>query len=397
MDRMTTRIGLGLTRDEIRAVAVRRGRIVWTGEATREAGVPLADSVSALLRSVPAPRFPRPILSAAVGPHASQIKLIGGLPAVSDPAILSALIRENAGSFFRKNGVHLVTQCSTSIQPGEVIAMAIDEPEVLALREVCRTLHWRFGHVAPVPVAVMTSVLNPEFTWTDAGLAIDVTRTGTTITGLRTRRIDVPETPALTLQAVPLLASLGERGIRFADAFGAATMEKPALAAPLRGPSWDSRGLLRQVRLPAAVLGFGLGILALSPLGGVWATHQAREKSADVSADQRRTILVALGRLEWVSRVLQAATRFSNDRVLATPAFSELALTLPDETMLVSLERNERQVDLVALTPNPANVLAALERLPHVHSVELVGPVRREGYSGRELQRVTVRFTRERP
>src|SRR5881296_3715873 len=89
VDRMTTRIGLALARDAVRAVAVRRRRILWAAEAPLEPGAALDAAIRSLLAAAPVPRFPRPVLSAAIGPQASQVRLVAGLPDIQDSETLA--------------------------------------------------------------------------------------------------------------------------------------------------------------------------------------------------------------------------------------------------------------------------------------------------------------------
>jgi hypothetical protein len=108
-------------------------------------------------------------------------------------------------------------------------------------------------------------------------------------------------------------------------------------------------------------------------------------------------VLSTLAQLDRVSAILEDTRRFAASRSPVTPLLDELARALPEGSVLVSFELGDEQGQLVALSSNAATVLAAVERLPGARSVELMGPVQREAATGREVQRVTVRWRRTPP
>jgi hypothetical protein len=84
---------------------VRRGKPIWTKEKFREPGPPAADEIVELFSGAALRRLPAPLLNVAVGPHASQVKVLRNLPPVDDINVLAGLVRENVGAFFvKKNG-----------------------------------------------------------------------------------------------------------------------------------------------------------------------------------------------------------------------------------------------------------------------------------------------------
>jgi len=396
---MRTRIGLALARDAVRAVAVRRHQVVWAAEAPLEPGAPLHTVIESLLSAAPVRRFPRPSVSAAVGPHASQVRLVTGLPDAQDAQTLAAIIRENPGSFFLKNGMPLIT---TGVRPagaGAALAAAIDEPCVAAIRDACRTGRWRLAFIAPTAIALAGALEDRSFTWTDGTVVVDITRSEDVIDSVRTRPLCAAEPAATPLRPVPALATFGETAVRYADAYGAAVMEAPpalgldALAAGAWSPSEARRRLL----LPSLLLAVGIGSFVLSPIAAFRAASRARARLAAVRDDQRQTVLSTLAQLDRVSAILEDTRRFAASRSPVTPLLDELARALPEGSVLVSFELGDEQGQFVAMSSNAATVLAAVERLPGARSVELMGPVQREAATGREVQRVTVRWRRTPP
>jgi hypothetical protein len=393
---MRTRIGLALASDAVRAVAVRKQRIVWAAEAPLEAGASIRPVIEALLRLAPVRRFPRPVLSVAVGLHASQVKVLTGFPGVLDDATLTALIRENTGSFFLKNGVPLVTTRTRLMSTGVALGGAIEEPCVQTLRDICKALGWRLESIAPTPSVLVHVLTDASFAWADGPLLVEVTRSSDSIECVRTRLRSATEPLPAEPQPVPGLATLGEGAVRYADAYGAAVVESPAaLGIESRATvAWSPIEARKRLLPPALLLAFGLASFLASPLGSVWAGDRARARLAAVRPDQKQVVVSTLARLDSVDAILEGSRRFAASRALVIPTFGGLVQGLPDGCILVSLELGDQQGSLTALCPTPAAVLAAVERLPGARAAEMVGAARRETVAGRQVQRVTVRWRR---
>ena len=394
---MSTRIGLALGRDAVRAVVVRRHHVVWAVEAAVEPGAALADVVSALLDSAPVRPFARPSLSVAVGAYAAQLRLVAGLPDGLDPLTLTAVIRESAGSFFLKNGVPLVTTGIRLVGTGVALAGAIDGPCVELVRDICWSRRWQLGFIAPAPVALINGVLDSAFSWTDGGVVTDVGHADHTIETIRTRAASATD-PGAAPQPVPALAALGEGAIRYADAYGAAVLEGPEALArdALTAGVWTTREARRRLAAPVLVLAMAIVAFTLSPLGASRAASRAQARLATVGANEWRAVESATQQLDRLSAMLTDVRGFSETRATATPVAGALAHVLPEGSTLLSLELSDDQGQIVVLTSSPAAILAAVQRLPGARSAELVGTVRRDASAAREAQRVTVRWRRGR-
>src|ERR1041385_3681534 len=395
---MRSRIGLALARDAVRAVALPRHQIVWAAEAPLEPGATLASVIESLLAAAPVRRFPRPIVSAAVGPHASQVRLVTGLPDGQDAQTLAAIIRENASLFFLKNGVPLITTDVRPADAGVALAAAIDEPYVAAVRDACAG-RWRLSCIAPTPIALVRAFEDRSFSWMDGTVVVEVTRSDDAIESVRTRRWCATEPVASPPHPVPALASFGESALRYADAYGAAVMETPPALGldALATGAWTPSEARRRLLLPGLVIALGIASFALSPLAAARAAGGARARLAAVRDDQKQTVLSTLNQLDRVSAILEDTRQFAESRSPITLLLGELARVLPERSVLASLELGDEQGQLVALSSNAAAVLAAVQRLPGARSVELVGAVQREAVAGSEAQRVTVRWRRGLP
>jgi hypothetical protein len=393
---MSTHVGLAVARDALRAVAVRRGRIVWAGEAPLDGGEGgvLEDAIGALLAEAPLPRWPRPLLSAAVGPHASQIKLVGGLPDIGDAATLSAVVREGVGSFFLKNGVPLVTTGVRPAGPAVAMAAALDLPCVEAIRNACRARGWRLAQIAPAAVALPLALEDEHLVWTDGVIVLEIARTGPTINAVRSRPRCTVEGADIPAHPVPGLASLGENAVRYADAYGAAALPatEPLALDALTAGLLSRSELWRPFIVPLLLGAAAIASLILSPLAARWAAARADARVAAVRPGRWQVIVTALGQIDRATRILDEAGAFAASRSTVTDVLGELTRALPDGAALASLELDGDRGQLEALTQQPTDVLAAIKRVRSVASAELVGAPRPEPVAGRELQRVMVRF-----
>lgn len=398
VDRMRTRVGVALSRDAIRAVAVRRNRIVWAAEATVERGAPLEAAISSLLTKAPLPRFPRPILNAAVGPHASQVRLVAGLPEAPGTAAAGAIIREHTASFFLKDGVPLIT---TNVQPTtktEAFAAAIDGPYVDAVLRVCRARHLQLGFIAPSAVCLPRAFEDRSFVWVDDNFVVDVSHIDGSLETIRTRPLSAAgSVESTSFRLAPPLSALGNNASRFADAYGvAATEAVPTLALDsVTAGFWSWESTRRRLTPPAVLFAAGVMAIALSPLSAVWAGQRAQVRLSRIRDDQVQTVVSTLDMLDRTTAIIGEVHGFASKRRDITNLLGALAAGLPAGTTVVSLELTDSLCQLGALSPNSADVLSAVRQIPGARSVELLGPVQHETMAGREIQRVTVRWSED--
>jgi hypothetical protein len=393
---MRARVGVALSRDAVRAVAIRRNRIVWAAEAPLpEDRSPLA-TLEALLAAAPLPRFPAPIFSAAVGPHASQVRLISGLPESSSAATAGAIIRENTSAFFLKDGVPLVATRVQITKPNRVFAAAIDQPYVDAARTICHARGWQLGFIAPAMVCLGRAFEDQAFVWVDGGCVVEVVHIDGTLESIRTRPLSAVESIQTSPpRLVPQLRALGDNAERFADAYAvAATLSPPVLSLDSESPGfWPWKETRRRLVLPGSLLAVGALAIVMSPLSAVIAGHRAQGRLSGIREDQIQTVVSTLDMLDRTAAVLDEARGFAISRQSVIALLGELADKLPAGTVLVSLELTDSVCQLGAITANPADVFGVVGKLPGAHSVAFLGPIQHEALRGHELQRVTVRWT----
>jgi len=115
----------------VRAEAVRAGVAIWAGEASYESAADLTEIV-ARLAAAPAERCRR--LRVTLERPPAQTRTLADLPPVGDRE-LAALVGNQAGRFFRRNGAALVTDAVwvTNGNGRLTHAAAVEEPLVLAI------------------------------------------------------------------------------------------------------------------------------------------------------------------------------------------------------------------------------------------------------------------------
>jgi hypothetical protein len=386
-------VGLGIGRHAVRAVALRRGRIIWAAERGR-GDESLATTIQQLLTDAPLPRWPRAQVIAAVGPSYAQTKRLIGLPALSDASRLDDVVRESASRFFLRNGVPLVT--AVRLQATEpALGAAVEQPVLEAIEQACRGRRVRLVAVVPaVAVVGLAADRQPgetRVTWLDGDLAMAITMQGGA-------QVAVRRAAARETEAAPPLSSaldcLGPDAWRFADALGAARTQ------PAQVLSWRrdyvharrrsiSRGHV--VAGAAAAIIAGASVLVAPGVAARAAEHEARARLASL-AMVRREVAVAERELAKLTVALREVAAFDTARYSVTRLIGDLTGALPDESALVTVRLARHTGSLVALTPRAAAVLVRLEGVRGIGAAEIVGPVTREVVAGKTLERVTIRF-----
>jgi hypothetical protein len=122
---------LRIGRSSLRADAVERGSVIWAGDASYGDLSELADAIARL--AAEPPRACRRLVVALERPPA-QLRTLSELPPVK-PRHLAALVAQQAGRFFRKNGQPLVTDAAWVGKGTTLVvrAAAVEEPLVEAI------------------------------------------------------------------------------------------------------------------------------------------------------------------------------------------------------------------------------------------------------------------------
>jgi hypothetical protein len=421
------RIGLAVGERTVRAVGIRGSAVQWAFEGELDEGESFAAAIAGLLQRAPLPRWPRPVLVAAIGPSRAQFRQLPELPPVKDRRALSALLQEGSSRFFLRNGGPVVTsEPSSASVDGAPWAAAFDRPVIDDIAAACRIAAVRFVVALPA-VAVLGRVLAREqVSWSDGdtvaecryvdGLLVDCRRRwenaadragsgwcenagvciesdGAVPAGHSAADDQPPASPSGALLA------LGPGALRFADAYGAAI--SPVRAAFTYRPAGDPHAAEPVARWRLAL---AAAVLALS-IASALAAPEVRDARTIAHATARLSALgpdrLEAARLErelaLVSAALDDVARFADGRQSSLAILAALADSLPDGSALVMFRLDSLAGTAVVLAPRMAAVVGAMDRLPMVTSVEISGPVTRETMGERALERATLRFTSIRP
>jgi len=389
-------LGLGVGAGSLRAVGVRRGRIMWALDAELEPGESVADAIAVLLAAAPRPRWRRPAVSAAVGPSAVQTKSLAGLPPLTDAAVVERLVREGAGRFFLMNGVPLTTGGVRVDAPGTAWAAAFEAPLVAALEAGCRAARLRLRAVVPTVAVLGASSDDSAVWWSDGDVRVHVALSGRRLTTVRRlgRGGPAAEKAQSSPSIVPALAVLGSEAWRYADAYGAAVLgAREPTALRFAGRSRES-GVTSRWRIGVAVGVLAACVIAVLIAPGLAAERVSRNASTRLAAlgAARRDAARGGAQVRAVSAALAEVAAFSADARSPTLLIASLTRALPEGSAVVAVRVDTAGGTLVALAPRAAMVLGALERVPGLIGPEIVGPVTREIAGTREVERVTVRF-----
>lgn len=383
-------VGLAVSRDFVRGVAVRRDRILWATAVVRN-GEPLQATIERVLAASTLPRWPRTLVIAAVGPSSAQTKRLAGLPSLPGMYAMKDLVRESSGRFFLRNGVPLVTAVSRSAD-GEVWGTAFDRATVEAIEGACQTRRVRLGAVAPAVAVVGRAFQGDRITWNDGDATAEVEVRAGELAGVR--RVAAPPVdnrdPA-SLMPTRLLASLGGDAWRFADAVGAAVSAPDVLAWH---PSGQDAHELPRWRLVVASMATVAAAVAWLVAPGIAATIAQRhaERRLTSLAEVRRSVVLAERELAQVTRALAEVAAFDSGAIPATMLLADLTRVMPEGTAIAALRIAGDRGTMALLAPRSAAALSAAERVAGIEGAEIVGPVTREVVGTRTVERLSIRF-----
>ena len=394
---MTTRIGLAVSEDSVRAVAVRHGAVVWGAEVVAN-GRPLAQALDELFVSITSGgrlrRWPRPLVRAAIGPGRSQLRRLSGLPPVSDTRALTQLVSQSPARFFLRNGVPLVTTGVVRTGEDDGWGGAIEQPVVAMLEEACGAHRCRLSAVVPSLAIIRHALVGETLKWRDGEVCAELSLESGQIRASLRRTVDSAAAPlGEPPHTVPALSALGAEAWRFADAYGVAVQPlddalayRPPRAARLtRTPTW--RIAIAGVACAAALITALLG----PSLRAVRAARRASIELLALQADWRAAA-AAESELALVTGALGEVSTFERKRHSATFLMTELTRALPNASALVAVRIDTAGGTLVALTPHAAPLLERLDRMTMIISPAIIGPITREVLAGAEVERVTVGF-----
>jgi len=405
--RVRTVVGIGVSADSLRAIAVRRGRARWCVEIERSLDASLSEQVERLLQSSPASgQRPHPPVMLAVPPRHSQVKNLQNLPPAAD-RLLEAVIRESIARFFRKNGVPLAIGGVERATNG-VWAAAYEIPFLTEVAEGCTRVGLRLHAACPSVIAAARSSPETALRWRDGGDDYEVLKAADG-TLLRVRvcpqsniRLSAENSPRVDDGLEPLASDAW----RFADAFGAANYARcEAIALRSSKVAVLQRAHRRRIAAAAIICLIAWSVVAV--LRVVSLRNEASTMRSELArmSSARHEYGTAVAELARATRQLDALAGFDAQRGHITTMLAELAAALPPGSAITALHVDSASGTMVAIAPRASSLVDAFERVPSIASVEILGPIGRDALptnatsasssavaSWRDVERVTLRF-----
>lgn len=401
---MRLSLGLAVGTDRVRAITLKRGRLVWTGEAA------ITDSIQAAIREVfetaRLRRWPRPRMTVALGPTLAHVRRITGLPSISDAGLLARVVAQSPARFFlsvsanpfsappdlsastsARNGHPLETTGVRIEQEGVGWCAALDAEVVREIERACGAVGLRVARFVPSVVCVAHTLGTGRLRWVDGEVHAEIE----TVDGVLQHCVRY-HANGTTPGPTPEVPALGDKA-RFADACGAAMLpdSEPLAWTPGRVAS-DSAVSARRLAFGGVATTVGLVAAMVAPSIAAWRTERAAEARLEAIAGEWRRA-EAIGReLANVGEALREAADFAVGNVPAIDLLAELTQLLPDGCALVSLRLDGGGGSLVGLAPRAACLMEALDRSAIIVAPEITGPVIRELVADYDVERVNVRF-----
>lgn len=387
------RVALTVDRDVIRAIGVRGTRVRWTAEAAVSSPDDLGRGLGELLPRLPRSRWIRPSLLVGIGPWASQVKRLERLPSLANSKLYAALVAENAGRFFLRNGAPVVTGAVVRDPDGALWAAAFDEPVVEAVVAAARASRFRIRTIVPTVAALGHLVGNGVLVYGDGATRWRARYAARHLVELaRAPEPSMPlDAPDVALAPPPGLA---ENGARFAMAYALASADLGVLPGvnlrrhrsfAARVPTWRAGVAV------AAILIAACAALVAPILAARRSERAARAALAAMQADGRE-IANQVRELTQFTTALEDVGRFSAAVQPVSRLIAEAERALPQNAAVVTLRVDSATVALVLLAPRAVQALTALDHVPGAVNPQILGPLTHEAVAGQELERVTIRF-----
>ena len=365
---MSARLGLSVSRTEVRAALVRGIRVLWQTTA---------QSVDDALATAPISRLRKPRVAVTLGLAYSQLKPLQGLPATTQTALLNRVVRENAESFFLRMGSRLVTADIERRSDGAIWGAAFDGDVLDAVVTALRRRGLPRVTVIPFAAAVAALPNRPRVVWDDQ-LGIEIS----TIEGGQ-------------LQSVRRLVGQGEDSNVSIPLGAALSLDRTSFAwRPGRSAARNRTFDRLRVGAAAALLVASVSAAVAAP--GVRAQRIAESASRQLAVAQAAQARAARidADLRRVTAQLEYIDLFRSNRGRMTTLLGALSQALPESTAIVSLRVDSLEGSFVALAPHAADILPELAGLELVQSPRIMGSVTREVQGAARVERATVRFRR---
>jgi hypothetical protein len=385
---MADRIGIGLGDGAVRALLVRRERIVWSREIALAGEATLDEAILGLLGEAPRSRLARWSVTVAVGPGAAKAKRLSGLPSSASRDELTSLVRLGIHRFFRMQAAPVETS-SVVDRNGEWWCAAIEAPILAAASAACRAARVPLRGCVPAVAVLGASFADGVVTWSDGDVTEEVTIRGGACVAVRPTLAKSPERPAIAAE----LAQMGDSANRFADAYGAACTDGPLPLAIDPDRARRAGRLHRRIRMTLAAL-----LLLASAAAIAAPTARARWSLRVAAVRMEAARLKSPAALDAARELAEAAANsrrvreFAASRRAVTLLLGRIAAAMPDSTAIMTIRVDGASTAMVTVAPVGTTIIPDLTRLRELASAQVVGPVTQESAGALRLQRASIRL-----
>ena len=390
-------IGIGIGVDSVRILGAHAGAVAWVLESGPGIATgSLAEELRLLAERMPLTTRERHSARTVVafGPSHVQVRRLEGLPSVDDPTVLAEIVRENARRWFLGASTAPLTSQVVRFADGAHWGAAFDPVIVDAVLSACRAAG--IPSVASVPAATVVSAAGDTetFVWEDGGERFVVRTQDERIQTVERVESGTAIEPPVRVSAT--IFSLGESAHRFADAFGAATLDEARFTSRLaiRTKSAPAANVPRG-RARAAMMALSAATVAALfafPLASGVANARATARLSALAAAEAGAARVDRELFDVSATLERVAMRQQRHRSWIG-MLARLTEALPAGMAIVTLRVDTLAGVLVVLGPRAGTIVDRLEDVRGIVAPELVGPVTSETVVGSSLERATVRFT----
>ncbi|MBI4501454.1 MAG: PilN domain-containing protein [Gemmatimonadetes bacterium] len=374
-----------ISRRAIRAIALKRGRVVWAAERaiTTESGPGIALSELASER----PRGTR-CVRVALETDSCQVKILHGFPRLSGSRLQRAVSLQ-PHRWFLKGPTALVTAARWSDRSTALVAAVesgLLEEIVDGMEHAGMEAEW----FSPVVCCVAQVLPDGTHERLAGQLAEEIeVRRG----ALQTIRRRPRSEEALRPASIPALQALGDRAPEWVGAYAAART-RPAIAfVPTALQSARTR---YQRRFTIAVI--AAGIVAWIAAGLIYGSRLHVESTRARAVIQRlqpevNEILAAEQEMGKFDAAFGTVADIDAGRSRDLELLATLSRALPDSVYLVSISCADRFVDIAGYGIRAGAAIAKLATTDGIEDVNVNGPVTLELRDGVSWERFAAKFT----
>ncbi|MEO9035420.1 MAG: hypothetical protein ABI442_07930 [Gemmatimonadaceae bacterium] len=343
-----------------------------------------------LLEPLPRQRLFAPNVVIGVGMAHCAVKPLIGIPAQTSIKVLTAVVRENASSFFLRCGTRTVISPAQHRADGSYWAAAFDADVVDAIVAALRAR--RLTRVVVIPSIGLAGAANSTTDVCEDGVSLSISRDEAgRIVNLHRRATTPPVGDQGAFEESTSKVDPGSQTALMATRVGRASdfIWRPE-------PDRARRELADRTRLFVAgvttVVAAALAILA----PGLHAAHLVARSTTIRATVAERELGSMEAELRRTGAQLDRIDEFTAGRGAMMPLLRDIARVLPESVAVVTMRVDSLEGSIVVLGKRVTDVLPEISAIAGVVGAHFIGSVTRETEGTAQLERATIRFRRPR-